>query len=68
MQVANVPARIERSPSAAASERRSGAIPWIPPSNIARDPKLAKPQSAYDAITALRSLNSPAAIALANDS
>ena len=46
MQVASVPDRIERRPSATISGRRSGTIAPIPPIRMPRLPKLAKPQRA----------------------
>ena len=51
MNVVSEPPRMERSPRLATSWRRSGAIPPIPPSRIAREPKFAKPHSAYEAMT-----------------
>ena len=46
MKVVSDPPMIERTPRRATSGRRSGAMPPMPPSRIASDPKLAKPQSA----------------------
>lgn len=46
MKLASEPESIERRPSCATSERRFGASPPIPPSRMAREPKLAKPHSA----------------------
>src|SRR5207237_713589 len=46
IQVASVPDRIERGPSATISRRRSGTIAPMPPIRMPRLPKLAKPHSA----------------------
>ena len=46
MQVASVPDRIERRPSATISARRSGTIAPMPPIRMPRLPKLAKPHIA----------------------
>ena len=46
MQVASVPDRIERKPSATTSCRRSGTIAPSPPITMPRLPKFAKPHNA----------------------
>jgi hypothetical protein len=46
MKVAREPDTMERAPSDATSDLRLGARPPIPPSKMASEPKLAKPQSA----------------------